>query len=45
MEQEKYITPFVLKYNFEYSIRNIHVSKEGLKLNQHLFFVVKMYIG
>jgi len=39
MEQENYLTPLVLKCNFEYSISDIHVSQEVLKLNQRLFFV------
>jgi hypothetical protein len=44
MEQVNYLMPLVSKCSFEYSIRNIHLSLEGLKLNQHLFFVVDVNV-
>jgi hypothetical protein len=44
MEKENYLTPLVLNFSFEHAIRNIHVSQEVLKLNQHLFFVVDVNV-
>jgi hypothetical protein len=38
MGKENYFSPLI--FSFEYAVRNIHMSQEGLKLNQCLFFVV-----
>jgi len=44
MEKGNNFSPLVLNLSFEYVIRNIHMSKEGLKLNQRLFYVVDVNI-
>jgi len=44
MQKENYFSPLVLNFSFEYAVTNIRVSKEGLKLNQHLFFVVDVNV-
>ena len=44
MEKENYFSPLVLNFSFECAVRNIHVSQEGLKLNQRLFIVVEVNI-
>jgi hypothetical protein len=44
MQKENYFFPLVLNFSFEYAVTNIRVSKEGLKFNQHLFFVVDVNV-
>jgi len=44
MKKGNKFSPLVFKLTFEYVIRNIHVSKDGLKLNQRLFYVVDVNV-
>jgi len=44
METENYFSPLVSNFSFEYAVRNIHVSQEGLKFNHRLFFVVDVNV-
>ena len=42
--KENYFSPLVLNFSFEIAFRNFHMSKEGLKLNPRLFFVVDVNV-
>ena len=44
MEKENYFSALVLNFSFEYAVRNIHMSKEGLKLNHCLFYMVDVNV-